>query len=160
MSLIPALIVFCDVTTKYMSTPSVPLSVRLLVGVPLTLSVTIDPQLRDAGLQRALQLREWLSQRYDDAVAAAAANNVAHIGKSGRDDCISTHMKMYFYLYIINEHVLLTNMFQMLVFIIIYWLQNFICPLSRGAAISLKDKKRKLSLLREGCFFFQILHQI
>ncbi|XP_026317929.1 dynamin-like 120 kDa protein, mitochondrial isoform X2 [Hyposmocoma kahamanoa] len=45
-------------------------------------NLQIDPQLRDAGLQRALQLREWLAQRYDDAVAAAAAGNVAHIDSS------------------------------------------------------------------------------
>ncbi|XP_013184729.2 dynamin-like 120 kDa protein, mitochondrial isoform X2 [Amyelois transitella] len=39
----------------------------------------IDPRLREAGLSRAAELREWLSQRYEDAVAAAAANNAAHI---------------------------------------------------------------------------------
>lgn len=37
----------------------------------------IDPRLRDAGLARATELRQWLSQRYEDAVAAAAVNNSA-----------------------------------------------------------------------------------
>ncbi|CAH2235213.1 jg10465 [Pararge aegeria aegeria] len=45
------------------------------IGVPLTLSVTSDPRLREAGVARATELREWLSQRYEDAVAAAATNN-------------------------------------------------------------------------------------
>ncbi|XP_041985599.1 dynamin-like 120 kDa protein, mitochondrial isoform X2 [Aricia agestis] len=35
----------------------------------------IDPRLRDAGLARAAEVREWLAQRYEDAVAAAAVNN-------------------------------------------------------------------------------------
>ncbi|XP_069363175.1 dynamin-like GTPase OPA1, mitochondrial [Maniola hyperantus] len=48
---------------------------QLQIGVPLTLSVTSDPRLRDAGLARAAELREWLAQRYEDAVAAAAVNN-------------------------------------------------------------------------------------
>lgn len=51
-----------------------------MLGVPLTLSVHIDPRLREAGLARAAELRGWLSQRYEDAVAAAAANNAANIG--------------------------------------------------------------------------------
>ncbi|KAI5643507.1 dynamin family domain-containing protein [Phthorimaea operculella] len=37
----------------------------------------IDPRLKDAGLARAAELREWLAQRYEDAVAAAAANSAA-----------------------------------------------------------------------------------
>ncbi|KAJ2939069.1 hypothetical protein O0L34_g10258 [Tuta absoluta] len=37
----------------------------------------IDPRLKDAGLARATELREWLAQRYEDAVAAAAANSAA-----------------------------------------------------------------------------------
>ncbi|KAH9632425.1 hypothetical protein HF086_010818 [Spodoptera exigua] len=49
----------------------------LSLGVPLTLSVHIDPRLREAGLARAHELRDWLQQRYEDAVAAAAANNAA-----------------------------------------------------------------------------------
>ncbi|XP_053621055.1 dynamin-like 120 kDa protein, mitochondrial isoform X2 [Plodia interpunctella] len=52
---------------------------QLQIGVPLTLSVHADPRLREAGLSRAAELRDWLSQRYEDAVAAAAANNAAHI---------------------------------------------------------------------------------
>ncbi|CAH0598609.1 unnamed protein product [Chrysodeixis includens] len=52
---------------------------KLQIGVPLTLSVHIDPRLREAGLARAAELRGWLSQRYEDAVAAAAANNAANI---------------------------------------------------------------------------------
>ncbi|XP_068624336.1 dynamin-like GTPase OPA1, mitochondrial isoform X3 [Battus philenor] len=36
----------------------------------------IDPRLRDAGVERAAELRAWLAQRYEDAVAAAAANNI------------------------------------------------------------------------------------
>ncbi|CAG4980344.1 unnamed protein product [Colias eurytheme] len=40
----------------------------------------IDPRLRDAGLARAAELKEWLAQRYEDAVAAAAVNNAtSHI---------------------------------------------------------------------------------
>ncbi|XP_047513364.1 dynamin-like 120 kDa protein, mitochondrial isoform X3 [Pieris napi] len=35
----------------------------------------IDPRLREAGAVRAAELREWLAQRYEDAVAAAAVNN-------------------------------------------------------------------------------------
>ncbi|CAH4029214.1 unnamed protein product [Pieris brassicae] len=35
----------------------------------------IDPRLREAGVARAAELREWLAQRYEDAVAAAAVNN-------------------------------------------------------------------------------------
>lgn len=35
----------------------------------------IDPRLREAGVARATELREWLAQRYEDAVAAAAVNN-------------------------------------------------------------------------------------
>ncbi|CAK1549158.1 unnamed protein product [Leptosia nina] len=35
----------------------------------------IDPRLREAGAARAAELRDWLSQRYEDAVAAAAVNN-------------------------------------------------------------------------------------
>ncbi|CAH2098575.1 unnamed protein product [Euphydryas editha] len=35
----------------------------------------IDPRLREAGLARASELRGWLAQRYEDAVAAAAVNN-------------------------------------------------------------------------------------
>ncbi|XP_022828652.1 dynamin-like 120 kDa protein, mitochondrial isoform X3 [Spodoptera litura] len=50
---------------------------NLQIGVPLTLSVHIDPRLREAGLARAHELRDWLQQRYEDAVAAAAANNAA-----------------------------------------------------------------------------------
>ncbi|KAJ8705907.1 hypothetical protein PYW07_010684 [Mythimna separata] len=52
---------------------------NIQIGVPLTLSVHIDPRLRDAGLARAAELREWLAQRYEDAVAAAAANNAASL---------------------------------------------------------------------------------
>lgn len=52
----------------------------LSLGVPLTLSVHIDPRLREAGLARAHELRDWLQQRYEDAVAAAAVNNSAGIG--------------------------------------------------------------------------------
>lgn len=48
----------------------------MYVGVPLTLSVS-DPRLREAGRARAAELREWLSQRYEDAVAAAAVNNTS-----------------------------------------------------------------------------------
>ncbi|CAK1594900.1 unnamed protein product [Parnassius mnemosyne] len=36
----------------------------------------IDPRLREAGLERAAEFRNWLAQRYEDAVAAAAANNI------------------------------------------------------------------------------------
>ncbi|XP_045507894.1 dynamin-like 120 kDa protein, mitochondrial isoform X2 [Colias croceus] len=40
----------------------------------------IDPRLRDAGLAKAAELKEWLAQRYEDAVAAAAVNNAtSHI---------------------------------------------------------------------------------
>ncbi|XP_050674863.1 dynamin-like 120 kDa protein, mitochondrial isoform X3 [Leptidea sinapis] len=46
-----------------------------IVGVPLTLSIHSDPRLREAGIARAAELRDWLSQRYEDAVAAAAVNN-------------------------------------------------------------------------------------
>ncbi|XP_072933806.1 dynamin-like GTPase OPA1, mitochondrial [Epargyreus clarus] len=55
------------------------ISDQLQIGapVPLTLSVHSDPRLREAGASRAAELREWLSQRYEDAVAAAAANNAA-----------------------------------------------------------------------------------
>ncbi|CAF4953293.1 unnamed protein product [Pieris macdunnoughi] len=35
----------------------------------------IDPRLREAGAVRAAELREWLAQRYEDAVAAAAVKN-------------------------------------------------------------------------------------
>ncbi|XP_021202000.2 dynamin-like 120 kDa protein, mitochondrial isoform X3 [Bombyx mori] len=35
----------------------------------------IDPRLREAGVARTTELREWLAQRYEDAVAAAAVNN-------------------------------------------------------------------------------------
>ncbi|KAG6458988.1 hypothetical protein O3G_MSEX011142 [Manduca sexta] len=35
----------------------------------------IDPRLRDAGLARAAELRGWIAQRYEDAVAAAAVSN-------------------------------------------------------------------------------------
>ncbi|XP_075987956.1 opa1 mitochondrial dynamin like GTPase isoform X2 [Anticarsia gemmatalis] len=52
---------------------------QLQIGVPLTLSVHIDPRLRAAGLERAAELREWLAQRYEDAVAAAAVNNSANL---------------------------------------------------------------------------------
>ncbi|KAL4707559.1 hypothetical protein ACJJTC_000311 [Scirpophaga incertulas] len=52
---------------------------QLQIGVPLTLSVHIDPRLREAGLSRATEFREWVSQRYEDAVAAAAANNISNI---------------------------------------------------------------------------------
>ncbi|XP_061725354.1 dynamin-like 120 kDa protein, mitochondrial isoform X2 [Cydia pomonella] len=38
-------------------------------------NLNIDPRLRDAGLARAAELKEWLAQRYEDAVAAAAVNN-------------------------------------------------------------------------------------
>ncbi|CAH0687361.1 unnamed protein product [Chilo suppressalis] len=48
---------------------------QLQIGVPLTLSLHSDPRLRDAGVAKAAELREWLAQRYEDAVAAAAANN-------------------------------------------------------------------------------------
>ncbi|XP_049882110.1 dynamin-like 120 kDa protein, mitochondrial isoform X2 [Pectinophora gossypiella] len=41
-------------------------------------NLQIDPRLREAGRARALELREWLAQRYEDAVAAAAANNAAN----------------------------------------------------------------------------------
>ncbi|CAB3236618.1 unnamed protein product [Arctia plantaginis] len=51
------------------------ISDQLQIGVPLTLSVQIDPRLRDMGIARASELREWLSQRYEDAVAAAAVTN-------------------------------------------------------------------------------------
>ncbi|CAG9572578.1 unnamed protein product [Danaus chrysippus] len=37
----------------------------------------IDPRLREAGRARAAELRDWLSQRYEDAVAAAAVNNTS-----------------------------------------------------------------------------------
>ncbi|XP_022828651.1 dynamin-like 120 kDa protein, mitochondrial isoform X2 [Spodoptera litura] len=40
-------------------------------------NLQIDPRLREAGLARAHELRDWLQQRYEDAVAAAAANNAA-----------------------------------------------------------------------------------
>ncbi|XP_028160805.1 dynamin-like 120 kDa protein, mitochondrial [Ostrinia furnacalis] len=50
---------------------------QLQIGVPLTLSLHADPRLREAGVARAAELREWLAQRYEDAVAAAAANNAA-----------------------------------------------------------------------------------
>ncbi|CAH2061717.1 unnamed protein product, partial [Iphiclides podalirius] len=36
----------------------------------------IDPRIRDAGLERAAEIRAWLEKRYEDAVAAAAANNI------------------------------------------------------------------------------------
>ncbi|CAG4980347.1 unnamed protein product [Colias eurytheme] len=50
------------------------------IGAPLTLSIHADPRLRDAGLARAAELKEWLAQRYEDAVAAAAVNNAtSHI---------------------------------------------------------------------------------
>lgn len=49
------------------------------VGQPLLLSA--DPRLRAAGLARAADLRDWLAQRYEDAVAAAAANTPQHIGR-------------------------------------------------------------------------------
>ncbi|XP_050357938.1 dynamin-like 120 kDa protein, mitochondrial isoform X2 [Nymphalis io] len=51
---------------------------QLQIG-PLTLSLTSDPRLREAGLARAAELRGWLAQRYEDAVAAAATNNASHI---------------------------------------------------------------------------------
>ncbi|KAM3968967.1 opa1 mitochondrial dynamin like GTPase isoform 2-T2 [Aphomia sociella] len=47
---------------------------QLQIGLPLMLSVTADPRLREAGAARAAELREWLAQRYEDAVAAAAAS--------------------------------------------------------------------------------------
>lgn len=52
---------------------------QLQIGVPLTLSVHADPRLREAGLARAHELRDWLAQRYEDAVAAAAVNNAQNI---------------------------------------------------------------------------------
>ncbi|XP_047999921.1 dynamin-like 120 kDa protein, mitochondrial isoform X2 [Leguminivora glycinivorella] len=42
-------------------------------------NLNIDPRLRDAGLARAAELKEWLAQRYEDAVAAAAVNNQNNI---------------------------------------------------------------------------------
>ncbi|XP_063390387.1 dynamin-like 120 kDa protein, mitochondrial isoform X3 [Cydia fagiglandana] len=42
-------------------------------------NLNIDPRLRDAGMARAAELREWLAQRYEDAVAAAAVNNQNNI---------------------------------------------------------------------------------
>ncbi|CAH0718352.1 unnamed protein product, partial [Brenthis ino] len=39
----------------------------------------IDPRLREAGMSRAAELREWLAQRYEDAVAAAAVNTTSNI---------------------------------------------------------------------------------
>ncbi|KAI8433881.1 hypothetical protein MSG28_015820 [Choristoneura fumiferana] len=45
---------------------------NLQIGEPLVLSA--DPRLRAAGLARAADLKDWLAQRYEDAVAAAAAN--------------------------------------------------------------------------------------
>ncbi|KAL0810263.1 hypothetical protein ABMA28_010425 [Loxostege sticticalis] len=51
---------------------------QLQIGVPLTLPLHADPRLRDAGAARAAELRQWLAQRYEDAVAAAAANNAAN----------------------------------------------------------------------------------
>ncbi|XP_063370604.1 dynamin-like 120 kDa protein, mitochondrial [Cydia amplana] len=42
-------------------------------------NLNIDPRLRDAGLARAAELREWLAQRYEDAVAAAAVNSQNNI---------------------------------------------------------------------------------
>ncbi|XP_063630609.1 dynamin-like 120 kDa protein, mitochondrial [Cydia splendana] len=50
---------------------------NLNIGEPLML--VADPRLRDAGLARAAELREWLAQRYEDAVAAAAVNNQNNI---------------------------------------------------------------------------------
>ncbi|CAG9789945.1 unnamed protein product [Diatraea saccharalis] len=52
---------------------------QLQIGVPLTLSLHSDPRLRDAGAAKAAELREWLAQRYEDAVAAAAANNATQM---------------------------------------------------------------------------------
>ncbi|XP_068624333.1 dynamin-like GTPase OPA1, mitochondrial isoform X1 [Battus philenor] len=49
---------------------------QLQIGGPLTLTLHADPRLRDAGVERAAELRAWLAQRYEDAVAAAAANNI------------------------------------------------------------------------------------
>ncbi|XP_063898538.1 dynamin-like 120 kDa protein, mitochondrial isoform X4 [Helicoverpa armigera] len=40
-------------------------------------NLQIDPRLREAGLARAGELKAWLAQRYEDAVAAAAANNAS-----------------------------------------------------------------------------------
>ncbi|XP_059054424.1 dynamin-like 120 kDa protein, mitochondrial [Achroia grisella] len=45
------------------------------IGSRLMLLVPADPRLREAGAIRAAELREWLAQRYEDAVAAAAANS-------------------------------------------------------------------------------------
>lgn len=50
------------------------------IGVPLVLSA--DPRLRESGLMRAQELRDWLAQRYEDAVAAAAANKQQDIESS------------------------------------------------------------------------------
>ncbi|XP_047999923.1 dynamin-like 120 kDa protein, mitochondrial isoform X4 [Leguminivora glycinivorella] len=50
---------------------------NLNIGEPLML--VADPRLRDAGLARAAELKEWLAQRYEDAVAAAAVNNQNNI---------------------------------------------------------------------------------
>ncbi|XP_063390385.1 dynamin-like 120 kDa protein, mitochondrial isoform X2 [Cydia fagiglandana] len=50
---------------------------NLNIGEPLML--VADPRLRDAGMARAAELREWLAQRYEDAVAAAAVNNQNNI---------------------------------------------------------------------------------
>ncbi|XP_013133839.1 PREDICTED: dynamin-like 120 kDa protein, mitochondrial [Papilio polytes] len=50
------------------------ISDQLQIGRELTLSLAADPRLRDAGVERAAELRAWLAQRYEDAVAAAAAN--------------------------------------------------------------------------------------
>ena len=50
------------------------------LGVPMMLEIS-DPRLREAGLNRAAELKEWIAQRYEDAVAAAATNaNAARIG--------------------------------------------------------------------------------
>ncbi|CAG4960996.1 unnamed protein product [Parnassius apollo] len=49
---------------------------QLQIGRPLTLTLHADPRLREAGLERAAEFRNWLAQRYEDAVAAAAANNI------------------------------------------------------------------------------------
>lgn len=47
------------------------------------LSINSDPRLREAGVARAAELKEWLAQRYEDAVAAAAVNTetISSIGK-------------------------------------------------------------------------------
>ncbi|GBP29617.1 Dynamin-like 120 kDa protein, mitochondrial [Eumeta japonica] len=47
---------------------------------PLNLvSLGADPRLGEAGLAKAAEIKEWLSQRYEDAVAAAAVTDAANV---------------------------------------------------------------------------------